>query len=241
MFCTNCGSQFEEGNAFCPNCGTKVQTIAQPVAQPVAEPAPVAAPVETAPVEATPVETAPVEAAPVEATPLEAAPVEATPVEAAAPVEAAPIAAAAAVAAAPAPAPVAAPVEPAPVYAQAPVSPVQPQVVYQQPAAQASSPVTNSNDPNYAANSKRFLTWAIVNCACASFPVGSIICMNKAKTLRKELVAYLEQGFTHTEKIKWAAALYTAATKAGLGWTIFWGVFVASYGSGLACALLGVI
>ncbi len=222
MFCTNCGSQFEEGNAFCPNCGTKVQTIAQPVAAP----APVAAPVEAATVEATPVETAPVEAAPVEATPLEAAPVEATPVETAAPVEAAPIAAAAAVAAAP---------------AQAPASPVQPQVVYQQPAAQASSPVTNSNDPNYAANSKRFLTWAIVNCACASLPVGSIICMNKAKTLRKELVAYLEQGFTHTEKIKWAAALYTAATKAGLGWTIFWGVFVASYGSGLACALLGVI
>ena len=34
MFCTNCGSQFEDGNAFCPNCGTKVETVAQPVAAP---------------------------------------------------------------------------------------------------------------------------------------------------------------------------------------------------------------
>ena len=32
MFCTNCGSQFEDGNSFCPNCGTKVESVAQPVA-----------------------------------------------------------------------------------------------------------------------------------------------------------------------------------------------------------------
>ena len=38
MFCTNCGTQFEDGNAFCPNCGTKVESVAQPV-----ETAPVAA------------------------------------------------------------------------------------------------------------------------------------------------------------------------------------------------------
>ena len=31
MFCTNCGTQFEDGNAFCPNCGTKVESVAQPV------------------------------------------------------------------------------------------------------------------------------------------------------------------------------------------------------------------
>ena len=33
MFCTNCGTSFEDGNAFCPNCGT-------PVAQPAPAPAP---------------------------------------------------------------------------------------------------------------------------------------------------------------------------------------------------------
>ena len=70
MFCTNCGSQFEDGNAFCPNCGSKVETIAQPVA----EPAPVAAPVEAAPVQAAPIEAAPVQAAPVYATPVEPTP-----------------------------------------------------------------------------------------------------------------------------------------------------------------------
>ena len=55
MFCTNCGTQFEDGNAFCPNCGTKVESVAQPV--------------ETAPVAAAPVEAAPVAAAPVEPAP----------------------------------------------------------------------------------------------------------------------------------------------------------------------------
>ena len=110
MFCTNCGSQFEDGNAFCPNCGTKVETVAQPVA----EPAPVAAPVEAAPVQATPVEAAPVQAAPVEAAPVEAVPFAAA-IPVAQPVEPAP-----------APAPAAVPVAPVapvqPVYAAAPVS-----------------------------------------------------------------------------------------------------------------------
>lgn len=32
MICTNCGTQFEDGNAFCPNCGT-------PAAQPAPAPA----------------------------------------------------------------------------------------------------------------------------------------------------------------------------------------------------------
>ena len=104
MFCTNCGTQFEDGNAFCPNCGTKVESVAQPV--------------ETAPVAAAPVEAAPVEAAPVAAVPVAAAPVEAAPVEPAP-----------APAPAPAPQPQAVPVQPVqpvqPVYAQpTPVAPV---------------------------------------------------------------------------------------------------------------------
>ena len=107
MFCTNCGTQFEDGNAFCPNCGTKVESVAQPV--------------ETAPVAAAPVEAAPVAAVAVAAAPVEATPVEAAPV-AAAPVEPAP-------APAPAPQPQAVPVQPVqpvtPVYAQpTPVAPM---------------------------------------------------------------------------------------------------------------------
>ena len=103
MFCTNCGSQFEDGNSFCPNCGQKIESVAQPVAAP----APVAAPVEAVPVAA-----APIAAEPVQATPVEAAPVQATPVYEPAP------------APAPAPTPVV-PVTPVqPVYAQAPVTPV---------------------------------------------------------------------------------------------------------------------
>lgn len=86
MFCTNCGSQFEEGNAFCPNCGSKIESVAQPVAAP----APAAAPVEAAPVQATPVEPAPAPApAPVQ--PVYTQPVAAQPVYSQ-PVYAAPVA-----------------------------------------------------------------------------------------------------------------------------------------------------
>lgn len=110
MFCTNCGSQFEDGNAFCPNCGSKVESVAQPVA----EPAPVATPVEAAPVAATPVEAAPVEAVPVAAAVPIATPYEPAPAPAPAPAPVAPVP------------PMAAPVQP--VYAQAPmgVTPVMP-------------------------------------------------------------------------------------------------------------------
>ena len=116
MFCTNCGSQFEEGNSFCPNCGSKVETVAQPVAAP----APVAAPVEAAPVQAAPVEAAPVQAVPVAAAAPYAAPVEPAP--------------------APAPAPVATPVQPV-----APVQPVQPVYAQATPVAPVGSTVQNDS------------------------------------------------------------------------------------------------
>ena len=35
MFCTNCGNQFQDGTAFCPNCGTPVNAAPQQPAQPV--------------------------------------------------------------------------------------------------------------------------------------------------------------------------------------------------------------
>ena len=120
MFCTNCGSQFDEGNAFCPNCGSKVESVAEPVAAAV----PVAAPVEAAPVQAVPAAPAPAPApAPVD--PYQPAP-----------------------APAPAPAPVqpvyqAPPVTP--VYGQPPVSPVAP--AYATPVTPVA---TQSDNPGLA-------------------------------------------------------------------------------------------
>jgi hypothetical protein len=171
MFCTNCGTQFEDGNAFCPNCGTKVESVAQPV-----ETAPVAA----APVEAAPVAAAPVEAAPVAAAAVAAAPVEATPVEAA-PVAAAPVEPAPAPAPAPAPQPQAVPVQP--------VQPVTP--VYAQP-----TPVTPMGMPMGANNpelAKSILVMGIVAVATACTVwfgflgiIFGILGLNKAKKFTEE-------------------------------------------------------
>ena len=166
MFCTNCGSQFEDGNSFCPNCGQKIESVAQPVAAP----APVAAPVEAVPVAA-----APIAAEPVQATPVEAAPVQATPVEAA-PVQATPV-----YEPAPAPAPAPTPVVPVtpvqPVYAQAPVTPV-------------GGDFAPAGDPALA---KNILILGIVAVACAvSYiaAIGGIICgaigLSKAKKFVEE-------------------------------------------------------
>lgn len=171
MFCTNCGTQFEDGNAFCPNCGTKVESVAQPV-----ETAPVAA----APVEAAPIAAAPVEAAPVAAAAVAAAPVEATPVEAA-PVAAAPVEPAPAPAPAPAPQPQAVPVQP--------VQPVTP--VYAQPTPVAPmGGVMGPSDPGLATN---ILVMGIVAVATACTVwfgflgiIFGIIGLNKAKKFTEE-------------------------------------------------------
>ena len=170
MFCTNCGSKFEDGNLFCPNCGTKVESVAQPVEAP----APAAAPVEAAPVAAAPVEAAPVAAAAVAAAPVEATPVEAAPV--AAPVEPAP-----APAPAPAPQPQAVPVQP--------VQPVTP--VYAQPTPVAPlGGVMGPSDPGLATN---ILVMGIVAVATACTVwfgflgiIFGIIGLNKAKKFTEE-------------------------------------------------------
>ena len=104
MFCTNCGAPFDDNNSFCPNCGTKVERIAQPFA---------AAAVAAAPLETESVQAAPIQSESVQAAPIETANVAATPIEAES-VQAAPLVPAPAPAPAPAPQPVSYPV--APVY-----------------------------------------------------------------------------------------------------------------------------
>ena len=148
MFCTNCGSQFEEGNAFCPNCGTKVESVAQPVAAAV----PVAAPVEAAPVQAAPVEAAPVQAIP------------AAPALAPAPVDP--------YQPAPAPAPAPAPVQP--VYQAAPVQPVYSQApAYATPV----TPVATASDNPGAATAALILGIVAIVCPWFVYTApASIVC-----------------------------------------------------------------
>ena len=160
MFCTNCGSQFEDGNSFCPNCGTKVESVAQPVAAA----APVAAPVEAAPVQAAPVEAAPVQAVPVAAAAAVATPVQPAP------------------APAPAPAPVATPVQPV-----APVAPVQP--VYAQATPVAPAGGIGAND-GLGKQVLVFGIIAVACCIFYFFSIAAIICgaigLSKAKKFLEE-------------------------------------------------------
>ena len=162
MFCTNCGTQFEDGNAFCPNCGTKVESVAQPV--------------ETAPVAAAPVEAAPVAAAPVEAAPVVAAPVEAAPVQAA-PVEAAP-----APAPAPAPQPQAIPVQP--------VQPVQPVYAQPTPVAPMGGMPMGPSDPGLAKNILVMGIVAVATACTVWFGflgiIFGILGLNKAKKFMED-------------------------------------------------------
>lgn len=162
MFCTNCGSQFEDGNVFCPNCGAKVESVAQPVGGP----APVATPVEAAPVTAAPV----YEAAPAPAP---------APAPMAAPV-AAPVQPAYEAAPAPAPAPMAAPMA-------APVQPVQP-VYAATPVAPMATPV--SGDAELAKSTLIFGIMAVAF-ACSYYlglggVIFGIIGLNKAKKFTEE-------------------------------------------------------
>lgn len=136
MFCTNCGSKFDDSNSFCPNCGSKVERLAQPVeAAPV-----VAAAIESETVTAAPIQTEPVTASPIQTDPVSAVPVEsdtikAEPVQWGAP-----------------PAPVPAPA-PAPEPVSIPVMPVYSQPLYGEPVPVIPTEASSSfgkNDPELA-------------------------------------------------------------------------------------------
>ena len=113
------------------------------------------------------------------------------------------------------------PVQPVqqPVYQQ-PVQPVQP--IYQQPV----QPIMNQDvGSDYAAKSHTFLSSSIADVACSWLPIGSIICMIKAKKNRKNLLEYVYQGNPLTGKLKTASILFRVAFGVGLGFTIFYGIY----------------
>lgn len=116
------------------------------------------------------------------------------------------------------------------------------QPVYQQPQyQQPQPPYQQPFDPNYAVIVKDFLTKAIVSCAISSLPVGSIIAINIASKNRKALLEYLDKGGLHTEKIKVCSALSRGGRYSGIGFTIFWGIYLIYFAIWIAAAIFAVI
>lgn len=110
------------------------------------------------------------------------------------------------------------------------------QTVYQAPVQQQ-QPV----DPNYAEVSNDFLTKAIVAGAISSLPVGSIIAINMATKNRAALLDYLSRGGMHTVKIKISSALSRGARYSGIGFTIFWAVWLLYYIIATSVVVIGIL
>ena len=118
------------------------------------------------------------------------------------------------------------------------------QAQYQQaqPVYQYQAPVQQQPaDPHYAEVAKEFLTKAIVSCAISTIPVGSIIAINLATKNRQALLDYLARGGLHTDRIKVSSALSRAGRYTGIGFTIFWGIYLLYFGVMFFAAFLGII
>ena len=111
---------------------------------------------------------------------------------------------------------------------------------YQQTAYQAPVQQQQPVDPNYAEVSKDFLTKAIVAGAISTIPVGSIIAINMATKNRAALLDYLSRGGMHTVKIKISSALSRGARYSGIGFTIFWAVWLLYYIIAMSVVVLGI-
>ena len=111
---------------------------------------------------------------------------------------------------------------------------------YQQTAYQAPVQQQQPVDPKYAEVSKDFLTKAIVAGAISTIPVGSIIAINMATKNRAALLDYLSRGGMHTVKIKISSALSRGARYSGIGFTIFWAVWLLYYIIAMSVVVLGI-
>ncbi|MCQ2473312.1 MAG: hypothetical protein MJ098_04160 [Saccharofermentans sp.] len=115
----------------------------------------------------------------------------------------------------------------------------QPQQAYQpQQPQQPQQQVVNSS---YEEASKQFLTKAIVSCCICFLPVGSIIAIFMAKKNRELLLDYLTRGGYHTVKIKVSSILSRAATYGGIGYTIFWAIYILYFAIMIGVAIIGAI
>ena len=119
----------------------------------------------------------------------------------------------------------------------------QPQYQQAQQTYQYQAPVQQQQpvDPNYPAVSKEFLTQAIVAGAISSLPVGSIIAINMATKNRAALLDYLSRGGLHTVNIKISSALSRGARYSGIGFTIFWAVWLLYYIIATSVVVIGIL
>lgn len=119
----------------------------------------------------------------------------------------------------------------------------QPQYQQAQQTYQYQAPVQQQQpvDPNYAEVSNDFLTKAIVAGAISSLPVGSIIAINMATKNRAALLDYLSRGGLHTVKIKISSALSRGARYSGIGFTIFWAVWLLYYIIATSVVVIGIL
>ncbi len=118
---------------------------------------------------------------------------------------------------------------------------------YQQPYQQAQSqyqyqyqqpmPQYQQNDPAYMAKASEFLKTAIIACAIGSLPVGSIIAINMGTKNWKAVLDYIATGGLHTPRIKLCSCLSRVARYTGIGFTIFWGVWLLYF----AISMIGII
>ena len=100
------------------------------------------------------------------------------------------------------------------------------QQYYQQPVQQPQYVYHQPNDPAYLAAANEYLRNAIISCCIAALPIGSIIAIFMAKKYRKQLLEFLEKGGLHTPRIKVSSALLRTGMYAGIGYTIFWGIYL---------------
>ena len=115
---------------------------------------------------------------------------------------------------------------------QQPYQQAQPQYQYQQPYQQY-----QRNDPAYMAKASEFLKTAIIACAIGSLPVGSIIAINMGTKNWKAVLDYIATGGLHTPRIKLCSCLSRVARYTGIGFTIFWGIYLLYF----AISMLGII
>ena len=118
---------------------------------------------------------------------------------------------------------------------------------YQQPYqqqyqyAQPQGPIIQRNDPEYMRVASEFLKNAIISCAISTLPVGSIIAINMATKNRAALLDYIGKGGYHTDRIKLSSALSRAGRYTGIGFTIFWGIYLAYIAISLSAVIIAAI
>ena len=112
---------------------------------------------------------------------------------------------------------------------QQPYAQPQPQQYQQQQYAQAQQAYQQPVDPAYEETVGEFLKQAIFSCVMACFPVACIFAIFKGSKNRKNIMAYLEHGGVHTNKVTVSSILSNVGKYYGLGMTIIYAILLIYY------------